>query len=115
MNASQNHIPVGGPMSCVDKLKVLADTTRLAVVQRLMHGSCHAGTLGEELGVEQSLLSHHLKLLRDAGLVDSERDGKAVLYSLAPGIEVPSSGGAINLECCLLTFDEPPPKRKRKT
>lgn len=113
MNAIQNQIPIRGPESCADKLKVLADPTRLAVVQRLMRGACHAGVLGEEIGVEQSLLSHHLKLLREAGLVRSERDGKAVLYSLAPGIDGPTSGAAINLECCQLTFDKPHPKRKK--
>lgn len=97
---------------CAEKLKVLADATRLAVIQRLMHGACHVGTLGEDLGVEQSLLSHHLRLMRDAGLVTARRDGKAVLYSLAPGIGVRSPGRTINLSCCQLKFEESVPKGK---
>ena len=45
---------------CVRKLKVLADTTRLAVLEILMEGPKHVGELNAVLGVEQSLLSHHL-------------------------------------------------------
>ena len=40
----------------------------------------HVGELVTLLSVEQSLLSHHLALLREAGLVDAVREGKAVLY-----------------------------------
>jgi ArsR family transcriptional regulator len=55
--------------------------------------------------LEQSLLSHHLKVLREAGLVLSERDGKAVTYRLAPEMESARSGKAINLGCCLISFE----------
>jgi len=71
-------------VSCASLLKMLADETRLAVVRQLMEGPKHVGEMNETLGLEQSLLSHHLKILREAGLVTSKRDGKAVLYSLAP-------------------------------
>ena len=91
--------------SCADILKVLADDTRLAVVRQLMTGPKHVGELNEPLDVEQSLLSHHLKVLKDAGLVEAERDGKAVLYRLHPNVEARRSGKALNLGCCKLTFD----------
>lgn len=65
---------------CVRKLKVLADTTRLGVLEILMEGPRHVGELNAVLGVEQSLLSHHLKVLRKEGFVEAMRDGKAVLY-----------------------------------
>src|SRR4051812_11367317 len=91
--------------SCAAKLKVLADPTRLAVLEALIEGPKHVGTLLELLKVEQSLLSHHLQTLREAGLVQAERDGKAVLYCLAAGVTARSSGAAIDLGCCLLSFD----------
>jgi ArsR family transcriptional regulator len=91
-------------MTCAEKLKVLSDRTRLAVMECLMEQPSHVGRLGEILGVEQSLLSHHLKVLRDAGLVLADRDGKAVLYRVAPEAQV-ESGRAINLGCCQLYFD----------
>lgn len=91
--------------SCAELLKVLADETRLAVMQQLMQGPRHVGEINARLGLEQSLLSHHLKVLREAGLVSSERDGKSVLYRLAAGVEGARKGRAINLGCCLLSFD----------
>ncbi len=89
---------------CANRLKVLADTTRLAVLQILIDGPRHVGELNAVLGIEQSLLSHHLKVLRKEGFVEATRDGKAVLYRLAPDIGT-SAGQAIDLGCCLLSFD----------
>jgi ArsR family transcriptional regulator len=90
--------------SCAELLKLLADETRLAVVRQLLDGPRHVGEINEALGLEQSLLSHHLKVLRDAGLVESRRDGKAVLYSLAPQFRGSTRGAAIDLGCCRLSF-----------
>ncbi|MFQ5425172.1 MAG: ArsR/SmtB family transcription factor [Phycisphaerae bacterium] len=95
--------PVSNP-SCAVLLKVLADETRLAVLRQLMKGPRHVGAINARLRIEPTLLSHHLKVLRDAGLVVTQRDGKAVLYSLAPGVETADAGKAINLGCCRLSF-----------
>jgi DNA-binding transcriptional ArsR family regulator len=54
--------------------------------------------------LEQSLLSHHLKVLRKEGFVEAMRDGKAVLYSLTPEVQRANAGRAIDLGCCLLCF-----------
>ena len=89
---------------CAERLRVLADATRLSVVRALLDGPLHVGELTERIPVEQSLLSHHLRVLREAGLVRGERDGKAVLYTLAPDISV--DGRSIDLGCCRLSFDE---------
>ncbi|HUJ79875.1 MAG TPA: metalloregulator ArsR/SmtB family transcription factor [Nitrospiria bacterium] len=96
---------------CSRKLKVLADQSRLAVMELLMEGPKHVWELNAMLKLDQSLLSHHLKILRREGFVKSSRSGKAVLYQLAPGIEVPRSLKAINLGCCLLSFEQ---KSRRK-
>ncbi len=89
---------------CVEKLKALADSTRLAVVEALMDGPRYAGELAQLLEVEQSLLSHHLRVLREIGLLSAERDGKAVLYALAPGVEGTASDKTLQLGCCQLSF-----------
>ena len=91
--------------SCASLLKVLADETRLAVMEQLLAGPKHVGEINEPLAVEPSLLSHHLKVLRDAGLVCAERDGKQVLYRLSPQVHGERQGKAINLGCCLISFD----------
>ena len=102
------------PQSCADKLKVLADTTRLAVLESLMDRPKHVNELMESLNVEQSLLSHHLAQLREAGLVEAIRDGKAVLYQLAPGIATASAEKALDLGCCQLSFPIRSRNQKRR-
>jgi DNA-binding transcriptional ArsR family regulator len=67
----------------VDLLSCMAHPVRLAVVARLhRRGPANVSTLREELDVEQSALSHHLRHLRDARLVVGERQGKQVFYRL---------------------------------
>jgi ArsR family transcriptional regulator, nickel/cobalt-responsive transcriptional repressor len=93
-----------GEISCAAMLKALADETRLAVVRQLLLRPCHVGELRVALGIEQSLLSHHLKPLREAGIVESARDGKAVLYRLTSSVELRRQGEIIDLGCCQLSF-----------
>ncbi|MFN3649469.1 MAG: ArsR/SmtB family transcription factor [Armatimonadota bacterium] len=87
---------------CAQKLKVLADPTRLSVLEILGEGPMHVGEMNQVLHLEQSLLSHHLKVLREAGLVEAVRDGKAVLYRRTDAEE--AGAGAIDLGCCRLEF-----------
>lgn len=97
MNASED-------ISCAELLKALADETRLGVVQQLLSGPKHVGEINEVLGVEKTLLSHHLKILRDSNIVEAERDGKAVLYRLSPSVESRKKGKGLDLGCCKITF-----------
>ena len=70
-------------VNCAQLLKVLADETRLSSMQQLMKQPMHVGELNDSMCIEQSLLSHHLKLLRESELFRAECDGKSVLYSLS--------------------------------
>lgn len=89
---------------CADVLRALGDATRLSVLQALLGGPLHVNDLLKRVTVSQSLLSHHLKVLRDAGLVHAKRDGKAVLYQVAPGIADQSKGQCLDLTCCQVVF-----------
>lgn len=91
---------------CAARLKLLSDPTRLRVMRTLLDAPSHVGVLRDQLDIEQSLLSHHLRVLREAGLVRAERDGKAVRYRVAKGAMVGTEGEAIDLGCCVLSFDE---------
>ncbi len=90
---------------CAGKLKILSDATRLAVLETLMSGPKSVGELMERLNVEQSLLSHHLAILRDTGLVEATREGKAMIYDLPDSVTESSTSKAINLGCCKISFD----------
>ncbi len=90
--------------NCHESLQVVADKTRLAILRRLMQSPCHVGEINDALQIEQSLLSHHLRVLRESGLVTSRRDGKAVLYDLAEAVRASGKDG-IDLGCCRINFD----------
>lgn len=81
--------------------KALGDPLRLAILDRLTAGPSCVCDLRDELGIAGNLLSHHLKVLREAGLVRAERQGRWVTYGLDPeGLEaaraaVPAAGGVL--------------------
>jgi ArsR family transcriptional regulator len=55
-------------------LKALADPNRLRIFNLLMQGDSCNGEMNERLGLPPNLLSHHLRVLREAGLVRSRHD-----------------------------------------
>jgi ArsR family transcriptional regulator len=63
-------------------LRTLAHPRRLEILHRLADGPCEVGRLAETLGVTQPNASQHLAVLRAAGLVEAERDGREVRYRL---------------------------------
>ena len=61
--------------------KILGDETRFRILYLLEDKEWNVNAIAEELGMEQSAVSHQLKKLRDANLVKSRRVGKKILYS----------------------------------
>jgi DNA-binding transcriptional ArsR family regulator len=66
-----------------DVLKVLASPRRLEILHRLAAGPVEVGRLAVELGASQPNVSQHLAIMRSAGMVETERDGREVRYRLA--------------------------------
>ncbi|WP_406196207.1 ArsR/SmtB family transcription factor [Kitasatospora sp. NBC_01560] len=66
-------------------LALLADRTRLAVLQRLSEGEADVTTLTEACGAARPSVSQHLGKLRLAGLVTTRKDGRRVVYALRHG------------------------------
>jgi ArsR family transcriptional regulator len=64
------------------QFRALADENRLRIIDLLRSGERCVCELTDALDVGQSLLSHHLKTLKDAGLVTDRRDGRWAYYSL---------------------------------
>ena len=90
---------------CATMLKALADPTRLSVVRLLLRGDYRVSEIHDQIGeVEQSLLSHHLKILRDVGIVRTRRDGRFILYQLAPDFRIHTRTHGLDFGCCKLTF-----------
>ncbi|MER6533642.1 metalloregulator ArsR/SmtB family transcription factor [Streptomyces sp900105755] len=63
-------------------LQALATPSRLRILTRLQEGPCAATELADAVGMEQSACSHQLRLLRNLGLVTTERRGRSVIYAL---------------------------------
>lgn len=63
-------------------LQALATPSRLLILASLQDGPLTVGELTEAVAMEQSAVSHQLRLLRDAGLVTAERRGRHVHYAL---------------------------------
>lgn len=76
---------------------------RLAVLRALSAGPLTVGDLLSRIPVEQNLMSHHLRVLREGGLVISKRAARSVSYALAPGVSA-DEARSIDLGCCRLTF-----------
>ena len=62
---------------------MIADPTRRRILDTLREGAADVGTLVERLRISQPLVSKHLGVLRDAGTVDVQVDGKRRVYRLA--------------------------------
>src|SRR5437868_11486818 len=71
--------------SLAARFKALADPTRVAIVNRLAAADeCCVCDLNAAFNLSQPTISHHLKVLRDAGLVESSRRGTWAYYRLVP-------------------------------
>ena len=64
------------------RFRALADATRLKIIDRLRDGEECVCNLTGPLGTRQSLLSFHLRTLKDAGLVTYRKEGRWVYYTL---------------------------------
>jgi DNA-binding transcriptional ArsR family regulator len=66
-------------------LGLLADRTRLAILQRLAEGEADVTTLTEACDAARPSVSQHLSRLRLAGLVSTRKEGRRIIYTLRHG------------------------------
>lgn len=65
-----------------ETLQALATPSRLLILTRLRRGACPVSRLAADIGMEQSAVSHQLRLLRHLGLVAGTRQGRSTVYAL---------------------------------
>lgn len=84
-----------GPLNDDDALRyanlfsVLADPTRLQILSELAAAGCEPKTVSEVtdiVGLSQPTVSHHLKRLTDAGLLEKVRAGRSVTHHIKPDV-----------------------------
>lgn len=63
-----------------EMFRLMSDPTRLKIILACLDAPASVGAMAERLGISASLVSHHLRLLRAARLLQSERRGRQVFY-----------------------------------
>jgi DNA-binding transcriptional ArsR family regulator len=66
--------------------EALADETRRAILRRLRGGSLTAGEIAKSFHLSKPTLSHHFRVLKDAGLVRAEQHGTRIFYTLQTNV-----------------------------
>jgi ArsR family transcriptional regulator, nickel/cobalt-responsive transcriptional repressor len=91
--ATWDVIPVRAPLAitdleqaknCAKLLQAIAEPNRIRIIECLWDGSKNVTELSKALEVAIVNVSHHLGVLRSAGLVEDKKQGRFVLYSLSP-------------------------------
>jgi len=65
-----------------ETIRALSDPTRREILRLLREGDLTAGEIGARFPITGASVSHHLNVLKDAGLVQAERSGRTIVYSL---------------------------------
>jgi DNA-binding transcriptional ArsR family regulator len=91
---------------CVMALRALGEDTRVRIVGLLMEDALDVGEIARRLGVSPYYVSTHGRILRDAGLLDVQKNGRTRLYALAESIRGRADAtGVLDLGCCSFQFE----------
>lgn len=103
------HAKMLTPRQCATVLKTLGDETRLRILESLLVSEKCVTDLVQELRCSQPHASHHLRILRDSGLIEGQRDGKQICYRVTPAVQralAQGQGQALDFGCCELRFPQ---------
>ncbi len=95
-------------VDCSKQLKAIADTTRLNILNCLFEGEFTVTEIADSIDIDYSQVSHHLGVLRNAGLIVDKKDGKNVIYKIHPSYlkrNIKKNSNVIDLDCCSIEFN----------
>ena len=89
---------------CAERLKALSDPHRLKIVNALRYGELTVSDIAELLDAEVVTISHHLKIMKYASLVEVRREGRFMYYRLHEDLQCSGRKGTrfLDLGCCRL-------------
>jgi DNA-binding transcriptional ArsR family regulator len=98
---------------CERFLKALGDNTRWRIVQALLSNPVTVNELAGSLNVSQYNGSKHLRILRESGIVEAEKQGKHVHCRIVPAFQrrVAKNKNQLDLGCCVFRFETPPARK----
>jgi DNA-binding transcriptional ArsR family regulator len=108
-------LPVVQPAGdCVTALRALGEETRVRIVALLMDQPMDVGAISDALDVSPYNVSKHLRVLRDAGLLEVEKEGRLRRYALPEAIRRDATAGRVlDLGCCSFQFAGDAPQASR--
>lgn len=97
-------------LDCIAALKALGEETRLRMLRALFEKPLSVNELSRRLNVSQYNVSKHLRIMREAGLVEVEARGKNRHYCVTRGFKsrVANNGNVLDLGCCTFRLDRLP-------
>jgi DNA-binding transcriptional ArsR family regulator len=95
---------------CISALKALGEENRLRMVRLLLDKQRSVNEIAEKLSLTQYNVSKHLRILREAGLLETEKQGQQRLYGLASDFRnhLNANDHVLDLGCCTFHFDKLP-------
>ncbi len=96
-------------LDCIGVLKALGEENRLRLVQALLAGPSGVNQLAEVCEQTQYNVSKHLRTLREAGLVELEKQGQMRVYRLSDELRshLKKNRHVLDLGCCTFDFGTP--------
>jgi len=97
-------------LDCIAALKALGEETRLRILRLLFKEPLSVNEISVRLKVSQYNVSKHLRIMREAGLLESAKQGKQRLYVVTSGLksQVAANNNVLDLGCCTFRFDKLP-------
>ena len=97
-------------LDCIAALKALGEETRLRILRLLFKEPLGVNAISERLNVSQYNVSKHLRIMREAGLLEAEKQGKQRLYSVVEELkaQVAAHNNILDLGCCSFRLDKLP-------
>ena len=95
---------------CISALKALGEENRLRMVRMLLKKQRSVNEIADELGITQYNVSKHLRVLREAGLLETEKLGQQRLYALVADFatHLKENNNVLDLGCCQFDFAKLP-------
>jgi DNA-binding transcriptional ArsR family regulator len=97
-------------------IAAVSEPTRLQVLWQLARGPMHVGALSDAVDIKMVNMSHHLGVMRQAGILDDTKDGRKVVCTLKPEIFTPGTTPDVlgvltlgNFRVVMWAKTEPPP------
>jgi DNA-binding transcriptional ArsR family regulator len=97
-------------INCIEALKALSEVSRLRIIRLLLKEQLGVNQISQRLEISEYNVSKHLRILKDAGLLEMEKQGQQRLYSVVPRLkaQLADNANVLELDCCTFRFDKLP-------